>query len=31
MAPATGRLIAELINGTEPHVDSRPYSLERLV
>ena len=30
MAPATGKLIAELINGSTPHIDPAPYSLERL-
>lgn len=29
LAPATGKLIAELINGTPPHVDPRPYSVAR--
>jgi len=26
MAPATGRLVAELIAGEQPHVESKPYS-----
>jgi D-amino-acid dehydrogenase len=26
MAPATGRLIAELLNGQTPHIDPVPYS-----
>jgi D-amino-acid dehydrogenase len=30
MAPATGKLIAELINGSTPHIDPAPYGLERL-
>jgi D-amino-acid dehydrogenase len=29
MAPATGRLVAELVTGTRPHVDPAPYSLRR--
>jgi D-amino-acid dehydrogenase len=29
MATATGRLIAELMTGEQPHIDSRPYSPER--
>jgi D-amino-acid dehydrogenase len=29
MAPATGKLIAELITGATPHVDPTPYSLAR--
>lgn len=29
MAPATGRLIAELINGEPPHIETRPYSANR--
>jgi len=29
MAPATGRLVAEIIGGREPHIDPRPYRLER--
>lgn len=29
MAPATGKLIAELIAGQEPHVDPLPYSARR--
>lgn len=28
-APATGKLIAEMINGTEPHVDPTPYRIGR--
>lgn len=30
MGTATGRLITELINGEEPHVDPKPYSFSRL-
>lgn len=30
MAPATGKLIAELIQGDIPHIDPEPYSLRRL-
>jgi D-amino-acid dehydrogenase len=29
MAPATGKLIAELIDGRQPHVDPEPYSINR--
>jgi D-amino-acid dehydrogenase len=29
MAPATGRLVAELIAGEEPHVEPKPYSASR--
>jgi D-amino-acid dehydrogenase len=29
MAPATGRLIAELLSGAEPHIDPGPYSVTR--
>ncbi len=29
MAPVTGRLIAELINGTDPHLDVTPYRIKR--
>ena len=29
MAPATGRLVAELLTGAEPHVDAAPYRLGR--
>jgi D-amino-acid dehydrogenase len=29
MAPATGRLVAELLNGAAPHLDPLPYSLRR--
>ena len=29
MAPATGKLIAEMITGQQPHIDSSPYSFER--
>jgi len=28
-APATGRLIAELVTGAEPHIDPAPYALHR--
>lgn len=30
MAPATGKLIAELFGNRTPHVDPKPYSLNRL-
>jgi D-amino-acid dehydrogenase len=29
LAPATGRLIADLVSGTSPHIDPHPYSIER--
>jgi D-amino-acid dehydrogenase len=29
MAPATGKLVAELINGRTPHIDPEPYSVDR--
>ncbi len=29
MAPATGKLVAELLSGETPHVDPAPYSLRR--
>jgi D-amino-acid dehydrogenase len=29
MAPATGRLVSELLDGQTPHVDPAPYRLER--
>jgi D-amino-acid dehydrogenase len=29
MAPATGKLVAELIAGETPHIDPQPYSLRR--
>lgn len=29
MAPATGRLVADLLDGREPHIDPRPYSPAR--
>jgi D-amino-acid dehydrogenase len=29
MAPATGRLIAEMIAGEPPHIEPKPYSAER--
>ncbi len=31
MAPATGRLITEMITGAEPHLDPAPYAAERVV
>ena len=27
MGPATGKLVAELLSGTEPHIDATPYQL----
>ncbi len=29
MAPATGKLVSELLTGTTPHLDAAPYSLKR--
>jgi D-amino-acid dehydrogenase len=29
MAPATGKLVAELIEGTSPHIDPAPYRVGR--
>lgn len=29
MSPATGRLVAELVSGQSPHVDPRPYAVDR--
>ena len=29
MAPATGKLVAELAQGSSPHIDPRPYSVSR--
>ena len=29
MAPATGKLVAELVSGTAPHVDPKPYRVGR--
>jgi D-amino-acid dehydrogenase len=29
MAPATGKLVAELVNGTSPHIDPAPYRVSR--
>src|SRR5262249_60603557 len=29
MAPATGRLVAELLDGRAPHIDPKPYQPER--
>jgi D-amino-acid dehydrogenase len=29
MAPATGRLVAEMLEGTPPHIDPMPYRLSR--
>jgi D-amino-acid dehydrogenase len=31
MAPATGKLVAELVGGETPHLDPMPYSFARLV
>ena len=29
MAPATGKLVAEMVNGTTPHIDPKPYRVGR--
>ena len=29
MAPATGKLVAELVEGTSPHIDPKPYRVSR--
>ena len=29
MAPATGKLVAELVDGAAPHVDPKPYRVGR--
>jgi D-amino-acid dehydrogenase len=29
MAPATGRLVSELLGGREPHIDPSPYTVKR--
>ncbi len=29
MAPATGKLVAEIVNGTSPHIDPKPYRVGR--
>lgn len=29
MSPATGRLVAEIVSGQTPHVDPRPYAVDR--
>ena len=29
MAPSTGRLVAEIITGSDPHIDPAPYSIKR--
>jgi glycine/D-amino acid oxidase-like deaminating enzyme len=29
MSPATGQLVAELVSGSEPHVDPTPYRVGR--
>jgi D-amino-acid dehydrogenase len=29
MAPATGKLVAELIDGAKPHIDPTPYRASR--
>jgi D-amino-acid dehydrogenase len=31
MAPATGKLVAELLSGDQPHIDPGPYALGRFV
>lgn len=29
MSPATGRLVAEILNGTPPHINPQPFSVRR--
>jgi D-amino-acid dehydrogenase len=29
MAPATGKLIAEMLTGRQPHLDPAPYTVKR--
>ncbi len=29
MSPATGKLVAELVSGTKPHLDPQPYRATR--
>jgi glycine/D-amino acid oxidase-like deaminating enzyme len=29
MAPGTGKLVAEILSGDNPHVDPRPYRIDR--
>ncbi len=29
MAPATGKLVAEMVNGATPHIDPAPYRVGR--
>lgn len=29
MAPATGKLVAEIVNGVAPHIDPQPYRIKR--
>jgi glycine/D-amino acid oxidase-like deaminating enzyme len=29
MAPATGKLVAEMLTGNATHIDAAPYSLKR--
>jgi glycine/D-amino acid oxidase-like deaminating enzyme len=29
MAPATGKLVAELVGGCSPHIDPKPYRVNR--
>ena len=31
MAPATGKLIAEILNNQTPHIDPAPYSIKRFM
>jgi D-amino-acid dehydrogenase len=29
MAPATGKMVAEIVNGSAPHIDPKPYRVGR--
>ena len=31
MAPATGKLVAEMVNGSAPHIDPKPYRVESVL
>jgi D-amino-acid dehydrogenase len=31
MAPATGKLVAELVAGQTPHIDPAPYAVSRII
>ncbi|TES91155.1 MAG: FAD-binding oxidoreductase, partial [Desulfobacteraceae bacterium] len=31
MAPGTGKLVAEILSGDNPHIDPRPYRIDRFL